>query len=173
MSKVKLLPEAHDGIQEYDNGVPGWLSLLFIVCILYGVYYAVIYPSFWFYDGTSGWSQVQQHDDLLAAHNEKYNLNEEFSWPESFLTDEDSLLSGADIYQTRCASCHLKDGSGQVGPSFLDDEWLYGSSLADMGNTISEGTSNGMIAHKTILSTDEIVQVASYVHKLNQDSLGK
>jgi len=30
------------------------------------------------------------------------------------------LRSGADIYRSRCASCHSADGSGALGPSLLN-----------------------------------------------------
>ncbi|HYY42508.1 MAG TPA: c-type cytochrome, partial [Pyrinomonadaceae bacterium] len=45
--------------------------------------------------------------------------------------------------QYNCTGCHFHGGGG-IGPPLMDEEWIYGSSPANIYLTISEGRPNGM-----------------------------
>ena len=58
-----LLDHAYDGIQEYDNPLPGWWKWLFIASIIFTP------PYFFFYhNGTEGRSMADRYDRNLAAN---------------------------------------------------------------------------------------------------------
>jgi mono/diheme cytochrome c family protein len=82
---------------------------------------------------------------------------------------EDS--AGANVYKTKCLTCHAKDGSGDtpVGKSLqsadLRSPEVQKKSDAELTEAISEGKGN-MPAFKTLLSEDEIRAVLGYVRTL-------
>jgi cytochrome c oxidase cbb3-type subunit 3 len=45
--------------------------------------------------------------------------------------------------QYNCSGCHFHGGGG-IGPALMDDEWIYGSSPANIYASIAEGRPNGM-----------------------------
>jgi cytochrome c oxidase cbb3-type subunit 3 len=56
-----------------------------------------------------------------------------------------------------------------MGPSLRDQSWIYGSSDAEIFNSIAQGRSQGMPAWGTKLPTDQIWQLVSYVKTLRTD----
>ena len=47
--------------------------------------------------------------------------------------------------QFNCSGCHAA-GGGAIGPALMDDQWIYGSSAANIFWTIIEGRPGGMPA---------------------------
>ncbi len=69
-----------------------------------------------------------------------------------------------------CAACHGTDGKGNpaVGaPDLTDQDWLFGSSRADVTETVTNGRSGVMPAWKDILGEDKVQLVAAYVWSLS------
>ena len=66
-----------------------------------------------------------------------------------------------------CFACHGENGLGLVGPNIIDDQWIYGSNMMDIFNTILKGRRgpNGeeMPMHRGRFTTDEIISVAAFV----------
>ena len=44
----------------------------------------------------------------------------------------EAISAGEEVFNTQCFTCHLIDLSGQIGPSFLDDEWIHGGTAEDI-----------------------------------------
>ena len=42
-----------------------------------------------------------------------------------------------------CAGCHFNGGGG-MGPPLMDNIWIYGDSIENIGASIREGRPNGM-----------------------------
>ena len=57
----------YDGIEELDNPLPAWWFYMFLITIVWGVGYLIIYPGMGNYPGLLGWTQVAQHDAEVAA----------------------------------------------------------------------------------------------------------
>ena len=59
---------------------------------------------------------------------------------------------------------------GLVGPNIIDDQWIYGSNMMDIFNTILKGRRgpNGeeMPMHRGRFTTDEIISVGSIRRRL-------
>ena len=62
----------YDGIEELDNPLPAWWFYMFLITIIWGVGYLVIYPGMGNYPGLLGWTQVAQHDAEVAAAEKRY-----------------------------------------------------------------------------------------------------
>jgi cytochrome c oxidase cbb3-type subunit 3 len=67
--------------------------------------------------------------------------------------------------QYNCAGCHFHGGGG-IGPALMDEEWLYGSSPANIYTTIAEGRPNGMPSYGGHIPDYQIWQLTSYVRSV-------
>ena len=68
----KTTGHEYDGIQEYDNPLPAWWFYMFVLTIVWGVGYLIIYPGMGNFPGILGWTQIEQHDRAVAAADEKF-----------------------------------------------------------------------------------------------------
>src|SRR5437763_530975 len=64
--------------------------------------------------------------------------------------------------QYNCSGCHFHGGGG-IGPALMDDEWIYGSSPANIYTSIAEGRPNGMPSWGGHIPDYQIWQLVTYV----------
>ena len=64
--------------------------------------------------------------------------------------------------QYNCSGCHFHGGGG-IGPALMDDEWIYGSSPANIYTSIAEGRPNGMPSYGGHIPDFQIWELATYV----------
>lgn len=162
-----LLDHAYDGIQEYDNPLPGWWVWLFWASVVFSVLYAM------FYHFGQGESVVQQYERTMLAH---YAAQSKALLAAGPITDESIAKLGSNaqmmsaaksLFVGKCAVCHGNLGEGKIGPNLTDDYWLHGGKPTDVYKTITEGViSKGMIAWKNQLGPGEILALAAYVGSL-------
>ncbi len=168
----KLLEHEYDGIQEYDNPIPTWLAALFAITIIWGIGYAIYYPSFPNYAGLSGWTAGKQYDAQMERDEAKYaplRAEAEAKALEALAalsSDQATVSAGREVFTFRCAPCHGENAEGKVGPSLVDQDWLYGSEPKDILQSVREGRPKGMPAWKNELKQDEIQNVTAYVISL-------
>lgn len=86
--------------------------------------------------------------------------------------DHDAALAsaGATRFQTFCSACHGLEGKGNPllgAPDLTDADWLYGSDLESITETIQQGRQNQMPAFKDRLGDERIHVVAAYVYSLS------
>lgn len=65
----------------------------------------------------------------------------------SYTGNADAIKAGKKVFQLHsCSQCHGSYGQGQVGPSLIDDDWVYPKNTKDQGmfETIWGGSSGGM-----------------------------
>ena len=160
MSKItdKVMGHAaeNDGIEEFDNPLPDWWIGLFILCVIWGIGYAI---DFHF---VSQHSQVQFYEAEMAAAAEM--------WPQSdqaaeVKVDAASIAAGQEIFTANCVACHAADMTGGIGPNLVDDEWIHGGDLETIRRIIDEGVpAKGMLTWGPILGPEKVNQVAAYVY---------
>jgi len=86
---------------------------------------------------------------------------------DKYYDNADAVVTGLKLYKTyNCAGCHSAGGGG-MGPSLMDDEWIYGGRLAQIHQTIVEGRPNGMPAWGGKIPDDQIWQIAAYVRSMS------
>lgn len=84
--------------------------------------------------------------------------------------DEASANAGKQKFQIMCVACHGADAKGNQAlgaPNLTDNIWLHGSSAGRIKNTIANGKTNIMPAHKTFLGNDKSHLLAAYIYSLS------
>ncbi|KRB86566.1 hypothetical protein ASE00_07710 [Sphingomonas sp. Root710] len=78
-----------------------------------------------------------------------------------------AVITGMKLYKAyNCSGCHSAGGGG-MGPSLMDDVWVYGGRLAQIHQTIVEGRPNGMPSWGGKIPDGQIWQIAAYVRSLS------
>jgi len=84
--------------------------------------------------------------------------------------DPAKVSAGQKVFAQNCAVCHGPDGKGQTimgAPNLTDNIWLYGGSPGVIKQTITNGRSGKMPAHKDFLGEDKVHLLAAYVYSLS------
>lgn len=185
-----------DGIEELNNPLPKWWSTFFLVTIIWGFGYLLMYPGLGNYKGLFGWTSSNQsvtnlEDSKAQAENAKANglivqydmevkaadakfgpIFEAFAARsiEELAGDEKALKVGQRLFLQNCSQCHGSDARGTTGfPNLADKDWLYGGSPSEIKHSIMAGRkAQGMIGWETMLGGDQGVKdVAAYVISLS------
>ena len=81
--------------------------------------------------------------------------------------DAAAVRRAAPIYQEQCSACHAADGTGdqaQGAPNLTDQEWLYGSTRADIHAQIWNGRNGVMPSWKARFDPETLKALAVYIH---------
>jgi cytochrome c oxidase cbb3-type subunit III len=85
----------------------------------------------------------------------------------AYYNNADAVNTGKRLFsQYNCSGCHSSGGGG-MGPDLMDDEWIYGSRLEQIHQTLVEGRPNGMPAWAGKLPDEQLWQLAVYVRSLS------
>jgi cytochrome c oxidase cbb3-type subunit 3 len=90
----------------------------------------------------------------------------------SGLSHDAAAAARGKAHFTACAACHGPEAKGNpaIGaPNLTDKVWLYGSSEATIIETITQGRTNVMPAHKEFLGEARSHILAAYVYGLSDD----
>ncbi|MAZ70894.1 cytochrome-c oxidase, cbb3-type subunit III [Porticoccus sp.] len=161
----------YDGIEEYDNPLPGWWFKMFVGTVVFGVIYLVLYPGLGNFGGVLGWTQVGQWEEEVAEAEAKYApLYEQYSETpvEELIANPEAMKMSRRLFNNNCAVCHGSDGRGSYGfPNLADSDWLYGGSVEDIKTTLVNGRQGAMPALGGALGEDGVDNVAEYVFKIS------
>jgi mono/diheme cytochrome c family protein len=81
--------------------------------------------------------------------------------------DPNAIATGAKLFVAyNCLDCHGADGSGAMGPSLADGRWHFGGAPAEVFESIYQGRPEGMPAWGSLISSDQIWMLVSYVRSL-------
>jgi cytochrome c oxidase cbb3-type subunit III len=86
-----------------------------------------------------------------------------------------TLAAGKALFTTMCAACHGADGTGNQavgGPNLTDKIWLYGGSVKDIRETITNGRTNHMPPHLERLGDTKVRLLAAYVLSISRPAAG-
>lgn len=169
-----LLHHEYDGIRELDNNLPPWWVWGFYATIVFAVVYIFHYHIL----GTGDLQEAEYNKEMIAKQQEveayliKMAMNVDETTAE-LMEDENDLKQGKALFEINCATCHLEDGSGKIGPNLTDNVWIYGYDIKEVFGVIKYGTSNGMPEHASKLKPTQIQQVASYLLHFKEVPGGK
>lgn len=145
-----------DGIQEYDNDMPGWWVKLFFVTIIFSAFYMAWYhlPFFPSQSLAESFEKAKQNHeknkaDAKAATAAGENTSAEggpgesspgtdVSWA-TLASNGQLVESGKASFNTNCVPCHGPLGGGLVGPNLTDDFWIHEPSFANLFRVVMEG----------------------------------
>ena len=161
----------YDGIEEYDNPLPGWWFKMFVLTVIFAVVYLVLYPGLGNFQGVLGWSSTGQWQEEVAEAEAKYGplfaRYSEVPVPELSANPEAMKMAGR-LFANNCSQCHGADGRGSYGfPNLADDDWLYGGSPEAIRTSIVDGRNGVMNPWGDILKSEGVENVAQYVFSLS------
>ena len=170
-STEKTTGHMYDGIEELDNPLPAWWFYMFVITIVWGIGYLIVYPGMGNYAGAIGWTQVGQYDKEVAAAEEKYREMRDryLALPvEEIAVDPAVRKMGMRLFANNCAQCHGADAGGAYGfPNLRDDDWIYGGDAATIKATLVNGRQAVMPAWGSVIGDEGIADVTQYVLSLN------
>lgn len=161
----------YDGIEEYDNPLPGWWFKMFVGTVIFGIGYLILYPGLGSYAGVLGWTQVGQWQEEVAEAEAKYApvYAQYADMPvEELIANPDAMKMSRRLFNNNCSVCHGSDGRGSYGfPNLADSDWLYGGSADNIKTSITQGRKGMMPAWGAVIGEEGVDQVAEYVFKLS------
>jgi len=99
---------------------------------------------------------------IAAAKSSGAELNDDQLWTMS--KDPATVQAGAMTFQTTCASCHMPDLSGKIGPNLKGKTWIHGGKPTEIVHTITTGVAaKGMPTWGPLLGPTKINEVAAFV----------
>lgn len=161
------LGHSYDGIQEYDNPMPGWWKFVFLITALFAVPYMTYY-----HNGSTDRTIHSDYSSAVAANmrlqfDEIGELVADQATVMKYIDDDKWLAVGQSVFTTHCVSCHGVAGQGKVGFNLTDDNWKNVKHAGDIAKVVIEGANNkSMPAWQSRLHPNEIVLVSSYVASL-------
>lgn len=82
-------------------------------------------------------------------------------------SDAQALEEGRRLYNWfNCVGCHFEGGGG-IGPAFMDGEWIYGGSDAQVFDSIVSGRANGMPTFGDKLTIEQTWHLVAFVRSLD------
>ncbi len=177
----KLLGHEYDGIQEYDNPLPGWWTWMSIGSVITAILYVI-----WMHGGMGGPTQVEELKAEMETAAKLYpnatpaptaaagGATGAPAGPPVPEIDESqykgnaaAIAEGKKMFVTYCAPCHLVEATGKIGPNLTDATWIHGGKYSDIRRTITQGVpAKGMVTWAGVLTTEQIAQLAAHVHSL-------
>jgi cytochrome c oxidase cbb3-type subunit III len=115
------------------------------------------------------WGPVLGHDGVENVMT--YVLSLSGRRPGDAEVPAQTLAAGKAVFTTMCAVCHGADGTGNQavgGPNLTDKIWLYGGSVKDIRETITNGRTNHMPAHLERLGDTKVRLLAAYVLSISR-----
>lgn len=88
----------------------------------------------------------------------------------------EATAKGKEMYDEMCSACHNPDGSGHMGPSFLDDVVSNPRANTEVGmfEVIHSGASGAMRSFSQRgVTQDQILQIMAYIDQLKTASKSK
>ena len=166
---VVIEGHSYDGIQEYDNPMPGWWSALFILSGIFSVFYLV--------GISAGWIDSYEDDlddsmaELQAVRTQFEEANPataiDSTYLASVVANPDRVDAGAEIFSGQCAVCHGADGGGVIGPNLTDEYWINGGSNMDIWEVIRVGVpEKGMAPWESVFSAEERASLVAYIRSI-------
>jgi cytochrome c oxidase cbb3-type subunit 3 len=158
-------------LAEYNNPLPRWWFGLFVITLVFGIIYLVIYPGFGSNAGAIGWTSAKEATAELAENDRKFEaVAAQYRGKpiEALETDKHALEIGHNIFANNCAVCHGSDAHGAKGfPNLTDNDWLYGGTPDDVVTSITGGRNGVMPPWGSVLHEDGVNEVVNYVLTLS------
>lgn len=185
---VETTGHSWDGIQELNNPMPRWWLWTLYATIAWGIGYTIFYPAWPLINGattgTMGWSTranvaeaIKQHDAKNAALVDRLLAVEMNGLAEDPDLLRYAVARGGAVFKAQCSQCHGSGAAGAKGyPNLLDDDWLWGGNMDEIGYTVRHGIRNDtddnahfsqMPAFGEFMEKTEIAAVVEYVYSLS------
>lgn len=183
-----------DGIEEINNPLPKWWTIMFYATIVWSVFYFAAYPGLGNFKGFLGWTSSNQGVKSLAESKAAIEAQKTAGTPsqldreymkadetfakefakytsrpiEELAYDTQALKVGQRLFLQNCAQCHGSDARGQRGfPNLTDNDWLYGGTVDKIKETLMYGRKAAMPAWGEALGEQGVKEMTAYVLSLS------
>lgn len=184
-----------DGIEEINNPLPRWWTIMFFITIFWGFLYLALYPGLGSFEGFLGWRSSNQdirsleesaqaridakEQGYLVKYDRELDQAAEKFDPifaayakvpvEELAKDPEAVKVGQRLFLQNCSQCHGSDARGQNGgfPNLTDNDWLYGGTGAKIKETLLNGRSGMMPGWLASFGEDGIKETVAYVLSLS------
>jgi cytochrome c oxidase cbb3-type subunit III len=161
----------YDGIEEYDNPMPGWWLWIFWITVIFApIYFVGVHQAGFINtytdDLAADQAEMQAVRDAYEATNPSFQVDD--ATLATFVADPAAVEAGATIFAANCLPCHGPQGGGLIGPNLTDDYWIHGANHTDLFNVITNGVvEKGMTPWGNILTPEQRAQVIAFVRSLH------
>ena len=138
-----------DGIEELNTPLPRWWLWTFYATIVWGVIYTILYPAWPMVSGATAGLLGYSTRGEVAAEIARVDLTNAdlteslINVDMGVLKDNDALhrfavQAGRSVFASNCSQCHGAGAGGVVAsgyPNLLDDDWLWGGTMAEIAYT--------------------------------------
>ncbi len=165
-----------EDLQEYDNPLPRWWLMLFLITIFFSFIYLLLYPGLGTFKGFLDWTEVKEYEKEVAKGDAQYGplYTRYAAMPLTELSqDKEAMKTGERLFANYCSTCHGADARGFRGfPNLSDAEWLWGGAPEQIKQTILNGRNGVMPAGGGLPLTEmEVAHVTDYVLSLSGRSV--
>jgi cytochrome c oxidase cbb3-type subunit 3 len=166
-----------EDLHELNNPLPRWWLNLYLITLVWGAVYLILYPGLGGFRGYRNWTQEKQYQTEIEQADQRYGplyaqyLNQDLA---SLAVNDDALAIGARLFSTYCTTCHGSDAGGASGyPNLTDGDWLYSGTPDAIQVSISDGRLGAMPAWQETLGTEGVFNVAEYVRAFSGHTADK
>lgn len=165
-----LMPHGYDGIYEYDNPIPLWLTIVFVCCVVFSVVYIPYYHVFDAAPLPRGEYELEmQEANAQKAARAAIAEKERAAEVASAKPVAGDPAQGEEVYGTYCASCHGAALEGLIGPNLADDQFIHGNTVDALRGVINQGVADkGMPAWNAVLGDERIGHVLAFLKSKNE-----
>jgi len=161
-----------EDLRELNNPMPEWWMGLFVITVVFGLGYLLLYPGLGAFGGKLQWTQASAYEKEMAqAQAALEPLYARFTAmsAEEMARDSQAMAIGERLFMNNCAQCHGSDARGSKGfPDLTDNDWLAGGAPEQIKHTITEGRTGIMAPIAAAVGNAEDVRnVAHYVLSLS------
>ena len=160
-----------EDLRELNNPLPRWWLWLFVITVVFGVVYFVLYPGLGTFKGTLNWTSRAEHaaeSQANAARIEKTLSPFSARNVVELTSDAAALNIGRNLFLNNCATFHGSDGGGAPGfPNLGDKDWLWGGDPDAVVSSIANGRTGTMPPWGEVLGARGVEDMLSYVMALS------
>jgi cytochrome c oxidase cbb3-type subunit III len=159
-------------LREMNNPLPRWWVWLFIITIVFGLIYLVLYPGLGSFPGKLGWTSSGLHQTEVDRGNvEIAPTYAKFAamTPQELSKNTQAMAIGERLFMNNCSQCHGSDAKGSKGfPNLTDNDWIGGGTPEIIKTNITKGRTGNMPPMAAAVGTSEDVSnLANYVMSLS------
>lgn len=160
-----------EDLEEYNNPLPGWWLNMFVITVVFGVVYLLLYPGLGHFRGWLGWSSKQQYEQQVQVADETFGpIFKRYAAIDAreLARNEEAMRTGERLFANYCSVCHGSDARGARGyPNLRDQEWLYGGEPEQIETSILDGRNGVMPPWEATIGADGVLDVAEYTLSLS------
>jgi len=161
-----------EDLREMNNPLPRWWMGLFVLTIVFGIGYLVVFPGLGSYRGTLAWTTEGEYaKEVDKANAELAPVYAAYSAQpvERLAGDASAMAIGERLFLNNCAQCHGSDARGSKGfPNLVDGDWLHGGTPEKIHETIALGRIGTMPPMaEAVGSAEDVKNLANYVLSLS------